>query len=302
MAVPIDRVPAAAERNRIPKTLAPNSSSARRYASRYRTPTLPYGRGTPKGAGRTGSEKSRRLPVRSSAVATSVRSSPQRGRGRRSSQANRATAPSSRVASARATSVPARKGSRGGSARNGGARRSISSAPAIAPPAAAAAARTATPSSRRAGAHEGSGSRSSDGRMARTRPAATTSAAAAPANRAAPSPVRPLARIIRERLQPSRGPFSAMRRHPSSAMRPGIAVVGLPCLTKKSLAGTRSIRAWSSPPSINSFGAVTSTCFGRVSANNPGSAETSRLSQWTGPSSTASASPASAASSTVHLS
>ena len=52
-----------------------------------------------------------------------------------------------------------------------------------------------------------------------------------------------LARIIHERLRPSRGSFSAMRRQPSSAMRPGIAVVGLPCLTKKSLAGTRCTRS-----------------------------------------------------------
>jgi hypothetical protein len=51
-------------------------------------------------------------------------------------------------------------------------------------------------------------------------------------------PINP-ARIIHERLQPPRGSFSGMRRHPSSPMRPGIAVVGLPCLPKKSLAGTR---------------------------------------------------------------
>jgi hypothetical protein len=48
-----------------------------------------------------------------------------------------------------------------------------------------------------------------------------------------------LARIIHERLQPSRGSFPAMRRQASSAMHPGIAVVGLPGLTEKSLAGTR---------------------------------------------------------------
>src|SRR5438034_7586758 len=58
---------------------------------------------------------------------------------------------------------------------------------------------------------------------------------------------RILTRIIRERLQPSRGSFSANRRQPSSAMRPGIAVVGLPCLTEKSLAGTRWTRARSCP-------------------------------------------------------
>jgi hypothetical protein len=49
----------------------------------------------------------------------------------------------------------------------------------------------------------------------------------------------PQARIIHERLRPSRGSFSAMLRQASSAMHPGIAVVGLPCLTEKSLAGTR---------------------------------------------------------------
>ena len=48
-------------------------------------------------------------------------------------------------------------------------------------------------------------------------------------------------RIIHERLRPSRGSFSGMRRQPSSAMPTGIAVVGLPSLPKKSLAGTRCI-------------------------------------------------------------
>lgn len=61
-----------------------------------------------------------------------------------------------------------------------------------------------------------------------------------------------------------------MLRQASSAMHPGIAVVGLPCLTKKSLAGTRYAPA-QRPQSVEYVsGSILFTCFGRVLMNNPG--------------------------------
>ena len=65
-------------------------------------------------------------------------------------------------------------------------------------------------------------------------------------------------------------PRIAMLRQPSSAMRRGIAVVGLSCLTKKSLAGTSGARLRPPRPSIDGFGSDPCPCFGRVSMNYPG--------------------------------
>jgi hypothetical protein len=61
-----------------------------------------------------------------------------------------------------------------------------------------------------------------------------------------------------------------MRRHRSSAMRFGIAVVALPRLDEKSLSRARCLSAEREQPYKDRFDAMTCPCSGRVITNSPG--------------------------------
>jgi hypothetical protein len=61
-----------------------------------------------------------------------------------------------------------------------------------------------------------------------------------------------------------------MRRHRSSAMRSGIAVVALPRLDEKSLSRASDRPASNSSNRMKPFDATTGPCPGRVIMNNPG--------------------------------
>src|SRR5262245_25680103 len=79
-----------------------------------------------------------------------------------------------------------------------------------------------------------------------------------------------LARIIHDRLRPPLRSFPPMRRHRSSAMRRGIAVVALPRLDKRSLSRASSRSAL---PAVIVYEPVRRNdcpCSGRVITNNPG--------------------------------
>jgi hypothetical protein len=61
-----------------------------------------------------------------------------------------------------------------------------------------------------------------------------------------------------------------MLRQASSAMHPGIAVVGLPCL-RKNLSREQGVPRHREAQSVEYVsGSILFTCFGRVLMNNPG--------------------------------
>src|SRR6202162_4652620 len=182
-AVNSEATPAAAERKRTPKTVVPKRSSAPRYNSRYRTPTLPQGLATPYGAGRMASAKSDGAPLSARAGVMSDTSSIQREGGAVSRNVKRAVTPRTTAPAETAKSVT--RGSGSGSREEERLRAARRKTAPASPPAHTVAAMTKSPRTSRGRRQAESGAVRARGRTHRMRSTPVTNATATPTRKAA---------------------------------------------------------------------------------------------------------------------